>query len=293
MIELICNYTHILICLDLIAIAMCPHVVYWHVKMGALEYPTNRAGRAMQTIICMKWGTRYGPEFVNRLYAAIQRYTERPTRLVCFTDDSSGINPDVQTHDIPPLDLPEIHANKPWRKITMWKKDLADLSGDVLFLDLDLVVTGNLDVLFDYKPGHYCVAENWTQMGQGIGNTSCYRFPVGEHSYLYDTLQADSQAMIDKYRISQVYISREISDIHFWPELWCASFKHTLIPKWPLNFFKMPELPEDTRIVAFTGKPDQDEAIRGEWPAPWYKKTYKYVKPTPWILEHWQEKYEL
>ena len=31
--------------------------------------------------------------------------------------------------------------------------------GDVLFLDLDLVITGNLDRFFDYKPGNYCVIE--------------------------------------------------------------------------------------------------------------------------------------
>ena len=28
----------------------------------------------------MKWGTRYGPEFVNRLYSSIKRHTLRPTR---------------------------------------------------------------------------------------------------------------------------------------------------------------------------------------------------------------------
>ena len=29
------------------------------------------------------------------------------------------------------------------------------------------------------------------------------------------------------------------------------------------------------------------EARDGRWPAPWYKKIYKAVKPTPWIGEHW------
>ena len=242
----------------------------------------------MQTILCMKWGTRYGPEFVNRLYNSIMRHTERETRLICFTDDATGVNPDVQIEPIPELDLPEEHANKPWRKITLWKYPLAGLEGDVLFLDLDLIITGNLDPFFDYEPGRYCVAENWTQIGKGIGNTSCYRFPVEKHAYLYDNLQAGSQAKIDEHRISQVYISREIEDMVFWPRLWCASFKHTLMPKWPLNFFQSPKLPAQTRIVAFTGKPDPDEAARGQWPAKWYKKTYKHVRPTAWINEHWK-----
>ena len=242
----------------------------------------------VQTIICMKWGTRYGSEFVNRLYRSILRQTSRETRLVCFTDDGAGINPNVQIEPIPHIDLPPELALTPWRKLTMWKYPLADLEGDVLFLDLDLVITGSLDDLFDYEPGRFCVIENWTQMGKAIGNTSCFRFPIGKYQHIYQDIQSNPDPILDSYRIEQVYISKEIDDMVFWPRLWCASFKHTLMPKWPMNFLKTPRLPTDTRIVAFTGKPDQDEAAIGVWPAPWYKKVYKFVKPTPWIAEHWQ-----
>ena len=242
----------------------------------------------MQTVICMKWGTRYGSDFVNRLYRSIQRQTRRKTRLVCFTDDGDGINPNVQIEPIPEINLPDDLALTPWRKLTMWKAPLADLEGDVLFLDLDLVITGNLDDFFDFEPGRFCVIDNWTQPGQGIGNTSCFRFPVGKYTHIYDDIQANPDPILAKYIIEQVYITKELDDVVFWPAIWCVSFKHSLLPKWPLNFFKTPNLPRDTRIVAFTGKPDQDEAVIGKWPAPWYKKHYKYVKPTPWIAEHWQ-----
>ena len=242
----------------------------------------------MQTIICMKWGTRYGPDFVNRLWRAVQRNTARPTRLVCFTDDMSGIDKAVQCFPLPEINLPDALINTPWRKLAVWQVPLADLEGDILFLDLDLVITGNLDDLFDFKPGRYCVIENWTQKGQGNGNTSCFRFPVGKHTHIYDRVQADPFAVTSQYRIEQLYISREIEDMVFWPDIWCVSFKHSLLPKWPMNFFKAPALPPETRIVAFTGKPDQDEAARGDWPVKrWYKRAYKHVRPTPWINEHW------
>jgi len=247
----------------------------------------------LQTIICMKWGTRYGAEYVNRLWAAVQRQTDRPTRLVCFTDDVSDIDKGVQTEAIPDINLPPDLINLPWRKLVMWKHPMtnlrgADLAGDVLFLDLDLVVTGNLDVMFDYEPGRFCVIENWTQIGQNIGNTSAFRFPVGKYTHIFDKLQSDPASVLDKYRIEQLYISREIDDMVFWPREWCVSFKHNLLPRWPFNFFQVPKLPAETRIVAFTGKPDQDEAARGEWPVRhWLKKSYKHVRPTPWIEEHW------
>jgi len=243
----------------------------------------------MQTVICMKWGERYGADFVNRLYNSIQRNTQRKTRLVCFTDDRTGINENVQCEPIPEINLPPELIFTPWRKLTMWKYPLADLEGDILFLDLDLVITGSLDDLFDYEPGRFCVIRNWTQPKAGIGNTSCFRFPAGKYTHIFDDLLTKRAEILGKYRIEQLYISREIDDMVFWPTIWCASFKHTLLPRWPMNFFKTPRLPKDTRIVAFTGKPDQDEAVKGRWPVKaWYKRAYKYVKPTPWITEHWQ-----
>ena len=57
-----------------------------------------------QTVICMKWGTRYGPDYVNRLYSMIERHTAQPTRLVCYTDESEGINSNVQVYPLPRLE---------------------------------------------------------------------------------------------------------------------------------------------------------------------------------------------
>ncbi|NBC20194.1 MAG: hypothetical protein GVY06_03955 [Alphaproteobacteria bacterium] len=241
-----------------------------------------------QTVICMRWGRRYGADYVNRLHAMVRRHTGRPLRFVCFTDDFEGYDQGIELKPLPAIDLPERVRWLPWRKIALWQSPLEDITGDVLFFDVDLIITGSIDPFFDHAPDEtFIVAENWTQPGSGIGNTSCYRFRVGAHSYLYDKLMADPAAMVDKYRISQVYISREIRQMSYWPEGWCVSFKHSLMPRWPLNHFRTPRLPEETRVVAFTGKPDPDEARDGRWPAPWYKKIYKAVKPTPWIGEHW------
>lgn len=242
-----------------------------------------------QTIVCMKWGTRYSAQYVNCLWSMIRRNTSRPTRLICYTDDPAGIDDAIQTLPIHRLPLPERVADYPWRKITLWADDIPGIAGDVLFLDLDVVVTGPLDDFFDYEPGStFCVIENWTQLGSGIGNTSCYRFRVGAHAYLYHTMLKDPEVVLASHPNSQTYISRTIREKTFWPKAWCHSFKHTLMPRWPLNFFKAASLPQDARIVAFTGKPDIDEARDG-WSDPrWYKKLYKHVRPTSWIAEHWR-----
>ena len=242
-----------------------------------------------QTVISMKWGKRYGSDYVNRLYSMVQRHTKRPTRLVCYTDDANGITSAVETYPLPPIDLPEHRRWHPWRKISLWQKELEGISGEVLYIDLDVVITGGLDDFFDYKPGRYCVARNWTQPDQRIGNTSVYRFEVGAQTHLYDRIMKECADVMAQYSNSQTFISREIGDMEFWPDPWCVSFKHSLIPAWPLNLLVMPKLPHDARIVAFTGKPDPDEALEGRWPREhWYHVFYKHVRPTPWIAEHWR-----
>ena len=149
----------------------------------------------MQTIISMKWGTRYGPEFVNRLNKSIQKHTKKPTQLICFTDDQTGIDDQIKCYPLPNINLPKIISETPWRKLSVWQFPLQNLTGDVLFLDLDIVITGNLDQFFDYKPGKYCVIENWTQIGKNIGNTSCFRLPIGKYPYVFNEFQKNPEKL--------------------------------------------------------------------------------------------------
>ncbi|MEL6423796.1 MAG: hypothetical protein AAFQ42_15330, partial [Pseudomonadota bacterium] len=220
----------------------------------------------MQTVVCMKWGTRYPSDYVNRLWSMIDRHTARPTRLVCYTDDAQGIDPSVTTAPIPEINIPERVATTGWRKIAIWRDDLPELAGDVLFFDLDMVITGPIDAFFDYEPGHYCVVENFTQRGQEIGNTSIFRMPVGKYPEIFDRFNRDPEGVLAQYDIEQQYISGDIAAQRFWPRDWCVSFKHDLLPRWPMNFFRTPALPPSVRTVAFTGKPDPDEAAFGAWP---------------------------
>ncbi len=245
---------------------------------------------AIQTIICLKWGDRYGPEYVNRLDSMVRRNTTRPLRFICITDDVTGLSEGIETRPMPEFDLPEIFRFKGFRRMFLFKETLHDLTGMVLHLDVDLLVTGSIDDFFDYKPeADYIVAENWTQPGAGIGNMSVFRYRIGTQTKIWDRFIADPLGMLEKYVNSQTFCSRTLGQLEIFPPAWCIGFKSSLIPTWPFNFIMTPKRPPaEARIVAFTGKPDMDEAIRGEWPdhRPW-KKIYKKIRPTKWINEYW------
>ena len=242
----------------------------------------------MQTVLCMKWGARYPAGYVNWLWSMIARNTQRPTQLICFTDDASGLDDAIIVRPLPAINIPEDISYTPWRKLSVWQDGLVTGVGDLLFIDLDMVITGSVDVFFDYKPGEYCVIHNWTQPRLKVGNTSVFRFPAGRYRKIFDEFNADPEAVRREFRIEQQYISNRIPEQNFWPENYVVSFKHSLLPKWPMNFFLTPQLPTDVHCVAFTGKPDPEDAVCGHWPveASW-KRLYKHVRPAPWIAEHW------
>lgn len=173
----------------------------------------------------------------------------------------------------------------------LFQESLYDLTGEILHFDLDLLVTGSIDAFFDYKPEeNYVVAHNWTQPGQGIGNMSVFRYRIGKLTRIWERFHQDPVGMLEEYRNSQTFVSRTYGEIQFFPKQWVIGFKQSLIPTWPLNFFVEPKHPpSETKAVAFTGKPDPDEAAEGRWPAPLHKRTYKSLRPCRWIAEHWHE----
>lgn len=89
-------------------------------------------------VICMKWGTKYGSEYVNRLYNMVKRHTTVDFQMVCLTDRTEGIDPNVQCFPIPPLALPEGAPERGWNKLSTFEPDLYGLKGNALFSTLML-----------------------------------------------------------------------------------------------------------------------------------------------------------
>ena len=50
-------------------------------------------------VVCVKWGTKYGPAYVNKLFHGVRRHLRReeanPFTFVCFTDDSAGLEESI------------------------------------------------------------------------------------------------------------------------------------------------------------------------------------------------------
>jgi len=129
-------------------------------------------------VICMKWGDKFPVDYVNRLYAMVSRNMEAEFRFVCFTENSIGIRPEVEIQALPELELPPGSPERGWRKLTVFKKDFGGLSGPTLFLDLDIVIVGQLNVFFS-QLGVFLIAHDKKNSQKREGNSSVFRFEIG------------------------------------------------------------------------------------------------------------------
>lgn len=248
------------------------------------------------TIVCIKWGTLFGPEYVNRLYSGVRRNMARPIRFICMTDDSAGFHPDIEVLDLPvepysePMNAALKVANRQgaMRKTSLFKPGLIEnLQGAILGFDLDVVITGPLDDIYNMAPGQIAMRHDWTEKRKGrpTGHGSVFRYDPNLHPFLYNDLAADPYAEVEKARGSeQRYTSHKAMDnkvFAYIPDPWVVSFKYDCNP-FPGNYFRGPDLPRDARVVCFHGRPKMTDAIEG------YKGSFiRYAKPAPWLQEHW------
>lgn len=240
----------------------------------------------MNTVICMKWGDKFGADYVNRLYAMVQANLTLPHRFVCFTDKSEGLADGIDVQPLPELPLDAALPERGWRKLTVFQPDLAKLEGRVLFLDLDVILLGNIDAFFA-EEGDFLIIKDWDFPEGIIGNSSVFRFEAGQHSEVLSYFMENGDAVRQAHRNEQAYLSHKVHEsgrLRYWPDAWCVSFKRHCLHPFPLNYFKEPKLPTDAKILIFHGRPTPVQAFNGFVG----KLGFRYVKPTRWLARFWQ-----
>lgn len=246
---------------------------------------------ATRHILCMKWGTKYGPEYVNRLYAMVRRHLSGDFRFVCLTDDGQGVRPEVTCLPIAPLNLHLAPGQRDgaWKKLTTFEADLHGLRGTALFLDLDVVIVGSLDAFFEH-PGDFLIIRDYDRFwrrGRITGNSSVYRFELGAHADVLGYFRDHLDEVQARYRNEQTYLSDVLhrqGKLAYWPDGWCPSFKYHGIPAWPSNYWKAPFVPRDARIMVFHGEVNPPDALAGR-----RNRRFRYIRPAHWVAEHWTE----
>jgi hypothetical protein len=235
--------------------------------------------------ICVKWGSKYPAEYVNRLYRMIRKQVGGDFVLYCLTDDESDLYEDIKV-------LPVVDASLSgwWHKLSLFKEDFYGLSGDILYMDLDVVIVGSLDEFFMYKKGKFLISRD---LLTGAYNSSVFRFNLGSQSQIWESFIAGPDDVTRNYKGDQDWITRMVEQEGLWPEQWVVSFKkqcksrikhsYGIVGKYMRKMGLMTIrgeaiIPEGARIVQFHGKPDPEDVVDGP---------YDIYKCAPWIRKYW------
>jgi hypothetical protein len=239
-----------------------------------------------RVILCMKWGVKYGPEYVNRLYAMVARHLRGPFRFVCLTDRVEGIRAEVQCLPIPELTLDNGEPERGWKKLTTFEADLHGLRGTALFLDLDVVITADITPFFEV-PGEFLIIHDWKRRWRVTGNSSVYRFQLGAHADVLAQFRANQVQAKADFRNEQAYLSDVLhrqGKLSYWDDSWCASYKYHCIPAWPTSYWRDPIIPTGARIIIFHGVMNPPDALAGRNMGNW-----RHARPAQWIADYWRE----
>jgi len=229
----------------------------------------------MNNVVCLKVGDKYDSDFVNKLYRACKRNLSIDYKFYCFTDDSSYLDGDMDVHDLPVNDHPNIKGW--WWKTYLHKEGLFDEKDTNLYIDLDMVIVDNIDKFFTHEPSSCYVGCSLPIKKKGFANY-IFRWK-GNFNKVWDLINLNPRLMMD-YRSDQEYVEDLLFEtITTYPLEWVKSYKwevrssSDLLEYQPkMYIFKDiqdPKVPEDTAVFAFHGTPDlikvKDPVILKHW----------------------------
>lgn len=175
----------------------------------------------MLTVACVfvRGEYPYTAEYVERLYAMVHRWIDRPFRFVCLTDQPELFRAPIET--IPIVKLPGF---APWTKLELFNQTRA-WSGRLLYLDLDVVIVDALAPILD-RPASFVITAD-PDGRRGVDsfkrrivrrfNSSVMAWDGGTHTALY----ADwTPAVADRLSGDQDWIGEQLTEADALPRSW-------------------------------------------------------------------------
>lgn len=100
-------------------------------------------------VVCVKYGTKYGADYVNKLHAGVKRHLSIDHQFACFTEDTDGLHEDIK---VIPLHSKNQDWSGWWSKVNIfdgssYTKFMSKERLLVFYIDLDMIITGSIDDL--------------------------------------------------------------------------------------------------------------------------------------------------
>lgn len=213
----------------------------------------------------------YGREHVERLFSAVNRNLSMPHENVLITDHLTRYE---NVDRVVPLwsdyrDLPGWRGKGHgcWHRLKAFDRDTGlGIGKRFVWLDLDCVITGELDSLFG-RTEDFVVLRDVNPPTPYCG--SMVMMDAGCRQRVWDLFHVNPKAAMQRSRgligTDQAWMGRILKDEATWgPDDGVYNFRHDM---------REGPLPDNARIVFFTGPRDPSQR--------------ELQKQHPWIMKHW------
>jgi hypothetical protein len=149
----------------------------------------------MISFVTWKWkvpgyARQFEADHVNILGAMIRRHYLKPHRFICVTDDYSGLDAGVETMALPVSFHELANPQGPrfpscYRRLWNFSKEAAVLGERILALDIDVVITGELEPLVERDDDFVSWTDprfGWHKVPGGI-----YLLRTGAHTDVWES----------------------------------------------------------------------------------------------------------
>ena len=278
-------------------------------------------------VVCMKWGTLFNATYVNVLFNAVKANCPSLDQFICITEDATGIHPDVKIQPIPdmPIDA-SYYAAGAWPKLGLFKKGVLPTNSRILFIDLDMMICGNLGRFFEVgEDFHACGDSTWgappktgrpffytaykmrreaskvakkKQEAQklGFGNdlippntmgSQIFAFNGDHLNYVYDEFVANASRARALHINEQHFLERCLKLWKPWPQGWVIHYKYNLRKPLIKDIFEHPSAPPaSASVLSFSGRPRPHE-LATRWTSSLAEFPHVRFGRVRWFSEYW------
>jgi len=217
------------------------------------------------TILCVRFGNKYGKEYVERLRNMVSRHITIPYDFVCLTDDPEpieGVRLIVQSN--------AGYAKGWWHKVHMFDPSL-DIQGRILYFDLDVVVCGNIEKLlggedfYGIRDFNRAFHKDWCVL-----NSSVMSWTKGSQSIIWAKFKENPGEALSMPGDQDWIYSISKSYIKYWPLEWIMSYKWEIRTKEELVYINAKRvfkevkdiaIPAQCSVLVFHGDPKPEDVM--------------------------------
>jgi hypothetical protein len=230
---------------------------------------------------CVIHSTGYSWDYVEKLYNMLSRHLDGGIRFHVYTEQSRPVPPHMIKHSL--TEWPGISGYRKswWYKLQLFNPE--HHRGNLLYLDLDLVLIRNLNWIRQCDPAYFWSIRDFRYLQKphlNTVNSSMMWWNVSEYSYVWQNFaQGNVEQISRRYPGDQDYIAQTVEKTQqkFFDSKHFQSYRWQCLDggfDFQRRLYRRPDagcqVGNDTAAIIFHGKPKPHEVL------------------DPLIVDHWQ-----